>query len=101
MEVHFIFSKEILKIIWKELITTFDINSVYINKDYEPYSIQRDNKIESILIKNGIKLKRYKDQVIFEEKEILKSDNTPYTVFTPYKNKWLQKFSEILHLKPE
>ncbi len=80
--------------IWQKLITSFDINSVYINKDYEPYALQRDSVIETLLQKNNISLKKYKDQVIFEEKEILKSDNTPYTVFTPYKNRWLQKLSE-------
>jgi len=87
------------QIIWQELITSFDINSVFINKDYEPYALQRDSIIENLLLKNNISFKKYKDQVIFEEKEILKSDNTPYTVFTPYKNKWLQKLSENLPLK--
>jgi deoxyribodipyrimidine photo-lyase len=29
-----------------------------------------------------------KDHVIFEKNEILKNDGTPYTVFTPYANKW-------------
>jgi deoxyribodipyrimidine photo-lyase len=81
--------------IWKELIMTFDINSVYINKDYEPYSISRDNAIEKLLTSNGIALKKYKDQVIFEEREILKSDNCPYTVFTHYKNRWLEKFNTL------
>lgn len=78
--------------VWKELIASYDINSVYINKDYEPYSISRDLKIEALLSKYEISLFRYKDQVIFEEYEILKSDQDPYTLFTPYKNKWLQKF---------
>jgi deoxyribodipyrimidine photo-lyase len=78
--------------VWKNLISSYDINSVYINKDYEPYSISRDLKIEVILRKNKILLFRYKDQVIFEEREILKSDQNPYTIFTPYKNKWLQNF---------
>ncbi|MDQ1332628.1 MAG: deoxyribodipyrimidine photo-lyase, partial [Bacteroidota bacterium] len=76
--------------IWKKLILMFDINSVYINKDYEPYAIERDLRIESILGKYNIFLRRTKDQVIFEENDILKSDGKPYTVFTPYKNKWLQ-----------
>lgn len=82
------------QVIWQELITSFDINSVFINKDYEPYAIQRDSVVEDLLRKNNILLKKYKDQVIFEEKEILKSDNTPYTIFTPYKNRWLQKLYE-------
>jgi deoxyribodipyrimidine photo-lyase len=85
--------------IWQELITSFDINSVFINKDYEPYALQRDSVIEKLLQKNNISLKKHKDQVIFEEKEVLKTDNTAYTVFTPYKNKWLQKLFENLPLK--
>ncbi|MCU0472927.1 MAG: DNA photolyase family protein [Bacteroidales bacterium] len=84
--------------IWNRLIGMFDINSVYINKDYEPYAIERDRRIETILVKYNISLKKFKDQVIFEEKEILKSDGKPYTVFTPYKNRWLQnlKAKQIL-----
>jgi deoxyribodipyrimidine photo-lyase len=82
--------------IWKELIASFDINAVYINKDYEPYSIQRDKSIEKLLGKNSISLYRFKDQVIFEEDEILKPDNKPYTIFTRYKNSWLKKLGENL-----
>jgi deoxyribodipyrimidine photo-lyase len=85
--------------VWQELIESFDINSVYVNKDYEPYAIQRDGLIELLLRNKKIPLKKYKDQVIFGEKEILKSDSSPYTVFTPYKNRWLQKLSEHLPLK--
>ena len=29
--------------LWEKLVRSFDINAVYINKDYEPYAIQRDN----------------------------------------------------------
>ena len=79
---------------WKELTEKFDINAVYINKDYEPYSIHRDNTIETLLGKKQILLIRFKDQVIFEEGEILKSDHKPYTIFTPYKYSWLKKLSE-------
>jgi deoxyribodipyrimidine photo-lyase len=85
--------------VWQELIESFDINSVYVNTDYEPYAIQRDGLIELLLRNKKIPLKKYKDQVIFGEKEILKSDSSPYTVFTPYKNRWLQKLSEYLPRK--
>ncbi len=81
--------------VWKKLINKWDIGAVYINKDYEPYAIERDNAIEKILKSKNIKLRRYKDQVIFGEGEILKSDNKPYTVFTPYRNRWLQRFREV------
>jgi deoxyribodipyrimidine photo-lyase len=81
------------EIIWKELIARYDINEVFVNKDYEPYATERDNKIEKILKIHGIGFRRFKDQVIFEENEILKSDSRPYTIFTPYKNKWLKKLN--------
>lgn len=82
--------------IWEELTMEYELESVFLNKDYEPYAIERDEKIVSFLKKSGIGFRRYKDQVIFEEAEILKSDNNPYTIFTPYKNRWLQKAKENL-----
>ncbi|NLV18729.1 MAG: deoxyribodipyrimidine photo-lyase [Bacteroidetes bacterium] len=81
---------------WEELISSYDISEVFINKDYEPYAIERDRQAESLLSKNKIILNRYKDQVIFEENDILKQDGKPYTVFTPYKKRWLGKFKESL-----
>jgi deoxyribodipyrimidine photo-lyase len=80
--------------LWRNLIETYDLNAVFINKDYEPYSVSRDLKVESILRQKSVSLYRFKDQVIFEEKEIVKSDNEPYTLFTPYKNRWIQKFKD-------
>jgi deoxyribodipyrimidine photo-lyase len=79
---------------WKELLLSFEINAVFINKDYEPYAIQRDKGVKELLKRNGISLFIYKDQVIFEENEIMKPDNRPYTIFTPYKNRWLKKLYE-------
>jgi len=79
---------------WKELVASFDVNAVYINKDYEPYAAMRDKEIEELLKKRGIRLFSFKDQVIFEEEEILKPDNKPYTIFTPYKNRWLKVLNE-------
>jgi deoxyribodipyrimidine photo-lyase len=78
--------------VWKDLINKYEINSVYINKDYEPYARQRDEEVRLLLKDSGIRLEAFKDQVIFEENEILKNDGLPYTIYTPYKNKWLAKF---------
>lgn len=78
--------------VWKSLLTEFDIQKVFFNKDYEPYAIKRDQEIDALLQQNNIESLSYKDHVIFEEKEITKSDGLPYTVYTPYKNKWLEKY---------
>ena len=80
--------------IWKDMISQFNIVAVYANRDYEPYAMDRDKEISEMLAKKDIPFCSYKDQVIFEENEIVKGDEEPYTVFTPYKNKWLAKFEE-------
>ncbi|HEY9115649.1 MAG TPA: deoxyribodipyrimidine photo-lyase [Bacteroidales bacterium] len=78
--------------VWQELVNTYSIKAVFANHDYEPYAIDRDSQISRLLLENGISLFTFKDQVIFEKSDILKSDGQPYTVFTPFKNKWLEKF---------
>ena len=80
--------------VWRKLVEEYTIQGIYTNKDYEPYATKRDKEIADFLTSKGIRFNAFKDQVIFEQNEVLKNDGTPYTVFTPYKNKWLQNFSE-------
>jgi deoxyribodipyrimidine photo-lyase len=82
--------------IWLNLIAQLNISAVYANQDYEPYAMDRDKNIKALLSEHGIPFITTKDQVIFEGKDILKADGTPYTVFTPYKNQWLAHFNPSL-----
>ncbi|MEM7180425.1 MAG: deoxyribodipyrimidine photo-lyase [Spirochaetota bacterium] len=86
-------------LIWQELLQKYQIEAVYCNEDYEPYAMERDNKISRLLEKQGVRWQASKDQVIFAKDEILSGQGTPYTVYTPYKNKWLQVFynSKLQH----
>ena len=77
--------------IWQNIIAEYDVKGVYTNNDYERYAIERDAQVASLLAEKGIPIKTYKDHVIFEKNEITKDDGLPYTVFTPYKKKWLSK----------
>ena len=74
--------------LWKEIIKKYDISEVFTNRDYEPYAINRDIEVESILKESGIKFNTFKDQVIFEMNEVVKPDGKPYSIYTPYSNKW-------------
>jgi len=82
------------KEIFKQLLKDFDVKKVYSNKDYEPYAIKRDKDITSLLLQKKITHIQFKDQVIFEPHEVLKDNGDPYTVYTPYKNKWLSMFNQ-------
>jgi deoxyribodipyrimidine photo-lyase len=83
---------------WKEIIKDYDVAAVYTNHDYEPYAKKRDGDLADFFAKNHIEFKTFKDQVILEGQEVVKDDKTPYTVFTPYKKKWLNNLTSF-HLK--
>lgn len=80
--------------VFSELIKKYNVSKVYSNKDYTPYSIKRDKKVEELLKVNNIDFNSFKDHVLFEKFEIVKNDNTPYKVYTPFSRKWLIKMSE-------
>ncbi|MDF0606489.1 DNA photolyase family protein [Neisseriaceae bacterium TC5R-5] len=63
---------------------------VYANRDYEPYARGRDEQVSQGLVEEGRRLLLFKDQVIFEQDELLTAAGKPYTVFTPYCKTWLR-----------
>lgn len=77
---------------FKTICSEFKVGEVYTNRDYEPYASARDEQIDQYLKEQGSKLLTFKDQVIFEHQEILNGSGEVYKVFTPFKNKWLEKF---------
>lgn len=85
--------------IWEDLLKDYDVKAVYTNHDFDPYALERDEKIAGILKSKEIAFHTYKDHVIFEKDEVTKDDGNPYTVFTPYSKKWKAALTED-SLKP-
>ena len=83
------------KLIIPEICKKEKIQSVFTNRDYEPYALERDKYIYDTLANKGISFIGTKDHVIFEKNEVLKDDGMPYTVFTPYSKKWRTKLSKF------
>jgi deoxyribodipyrimidine photo-lyase len=81
--------------VYQKLIAENIINTVFTNHDYEPYARKRDLELYQLFKENNIEFKTSKDQVIFEKSEVVKDDGTPYVVYTPYSNKWKEKFKSI------
>ena len=63
--------------------------AVFTAHDYEPSAIARDAQVRGSLSDLSISFHTFKDQVVFEKREVLTKTGTPYGVFTPYKNAWL------------
>ncbi|MFX1507697.1 MAG: cryptochrome/photolyase family protein [Promethearchaeota archaeon] len=61
-----------------------NIDKLIMNRDYTPYSQIRDSKIDRICKENRIKLVLTADLLLNEPEVVIKSDGTPYTIFTPF-----------------
>jgi deoxyribodipyrimidine photo-lyase len=75
------------------LAASLDAESVFANRDYEPQALARDRAVQDTLRAAGRSLQTFKDQVIFEQDEVLTLAGGPYSVFTPYKNAWLKRLA--------
>ena len=72
---------------FSNLINTYNVNSVYFNKCYEPWRKQCDERIINFLSSKGINYFKANGSLLFEPESAMKEDGTPYKVFTPYYRK--------------
>jgi len=79
--------------IFKRLADKFGSINLFANRQVEPYSVKRDNSVKNIIENCGGSFKLFSDTTIFDFGEIIKDDKTPYTVFTPFKKKFLSLLS--------
>ncbi|GEM_PF-1267845 len=78
-----------------ELLKKFSIKSVYANRDFEPYGVERDTKVKELLAEQGVKFHAYTDHLIMEPGMVVRPDGKPYEVYTSFKNQWLRQFAEL------
>ena len=69
------------------LCKQYNTQSIYWNRCYEPWRINRDKNLKKNLQLNSIEVHTFNASLLWEPWEILKKDDTPYKVFSPfYKN---------------
>lgn len=81
-----------IKTISKILNNSDKINSIYVNADYTPYSINRDKKIQKLCEKNNVIFKSFDDRLLCCSKNnenamnLIKNNNgDPYLVYGAFK----------------
>jgi len=84
----------------KSLVEETKAQAIYFNQDYEPFAKVRDKEVDSEFEKLGVRVKAFTDQVCFSPQRVLKDNGQPYTVFTPYKKKWLTLCDQIRTPRP-
>lgn len=84
-------------VVEQELEKIFKIeqcDAVFLNKDYTPFSLDRDNKVEAVCKKAGIAFHSFDDVLLVSPHEALKDNGQPYTVFTPF-------YKKMVHREPK
>jgi len=77
-----------------QLAVELGAGAVYVNRDYEPAAVARDDEIRERLRRlTSADFFDFKDQVVFERNEVMTQGGTPFSVFTPYKNAWLKRLT--------
>lgn len=71
----------------KDLINSEGIDAVFVNRDYTPFSIKRDEKIKNLCLKNNVAFEQHNDLLLHEPEVVMSQSGTPYTIFTPFYKK--------------
>lgn len=78
-----------------KLLDQINIKAVFINRDYTPFSRERDQRIAAVCRKNSVDFQSYADALLHEPEEVMKPDNKPYIIFTHFIKK-----SQHLEVQP-
>lgn len=65
-------------------IQKLDVDAVFANRDYTPYSQARDNEIKKSCNTHQIPFNLFDDNLLQSPEDTLKSNGKPYTIFTPF-----------------
>ncbi|MEO5733188.1 MAG: deoxyribodipyrimidine photo-lyase [Rubrivivax sp.] len=74
-----------------QLASELGVQAVYASHDDDPAAIDRDAQVRGALADRGVALHTMKDHVVFERNEVMTKNDTPFSVYTPYKSAWLEK----------
>ncbi|MFB6203902.1 MAG: deoxyribodipyrimidine photo-lyase [Candidatus Nanohaloarchaea archaeon] len=71
----------------ERIVDEADADAVHFNRDYSPYSRERDSKVRGM----EVEVKDFKDIVLHEKEEILTNSGDPYKVYSYYRDKWFER----------
>lgn len=67
-----------------QLMEKQDIEAVFVNRDYTPFSRKRDSLIEKVCSKHKIDFFQCSDMLLNKPEDIVTKDGKKYSVFTPF-----------------
>ncbi len=74
------------ELVVRQLVEQQQIQAVFINRDYTPFSRRRDDELAAVCKQRGIALHTLPDSLLNEPEQAVKMDKTSYKVFTAFYN---------------
>ena len=72
------------EILHKILRADVDIDAVFVNKDYTPYAIEREEKLKNITENENRSFESHEDYLLHDMNTIQNKSDSYYSVFTPF-----------------
>lgn len=63
------------------------VQAVFVNRDYTPFSRQRDHALKQCCLQQQMDFHEIADALLNEPETLVKADGAPYQVFTPFYNR--------------
>lgn len=73
--------------ILETLLSEADIDAVFYNRDYTPFSCQRDAAMDNVCVKHDTAVESFHDVALTVPGEVLTQAGDPYRVFTPFERR--------------
>lgn len=74
-------------LVLQNLLQSTQAQAVFVNRDYTPFSLERDQNMANICQGLGVGFFSFADALLTEPEQVTKDDGLPYTVFTPFMKK--------------
>lgn len=69
------------------ILSVKKVEALFLNRDYTPFSRERDQSIANVCEAAGVHFNTFADALLNEPEQVHKDDGKPYTVFTPFMKK--------------
>ena len=77
-----------------EYCQTEEVTDLFFNQEYQVNERQRDLDVVD-LVQSNIKIHEFADRIMLQAGDVLTKENNNYTVFTPFKKRWLDRIKEV------
>jgi len=77
------------------LALTYKVTDLYFNREYPEYEQKRDNRVQQLLLSQGITSHVFESDLILPPGSVLNKQGMPYKVFTPFSRTWRQQYIQM------